>query len=332
MNGDSEGEYIMTKTLYYYNAFVTYNDQVTNIHLGEVLDNIRAVDVERRLKHLKQGTMCLMHMKDPSDNLDANDRKVVIGKYRTDKPYLSTLGTSRIDEIPDDVVELTSVFYQRNSRLLIVEYNHYGARPPALQYYLDEFMPTTDNEVWGVILEPIEPDLGFTDVSQSNDIKSISFKIDLTATDREIYHRQNLEDNHQSVLGNVLTQSIETHQEFGANFATVGFANGTKWRQNIMDPEQLVSVLRTLNLESDVFESIKVVYVSPTTGRKETLDLKNQGVLKEVIGMDHDGWEFVCDSMESFFYNRGRIGQNNHRRYTIETNVDLPNLIYNDWE
>lgn len=296
----------MVKTLYYYNAFITYNGQVTNLHLGDLLDEIRLVDVRRRLKHLKQGNICLMGMMDPHTNAnDHADRKTVIGKFRESKPFLSTLGTDRIDEIPDDVVELTSIFYRRNSRLIITEYNHYGLRPNGLVYYLNSFLPVTENDNWSVVLEQIEPNLGFNDVAQSRDIKNIEFNIDLTARNRSIYNEQNEENNHRSVLGNILSESIEIHQEFGANFAKVGFSNGKLWRRNVIDAEQLVSTLRGLDLDSDIFESIKVIYQSPTTGKKEELDLKNQGVLKEFIDIDEDGWEYICDEIEGYFYNNG---------------------------
>lgn len=321
----------MKKILYYYNAFITYNDQVTNIHLSELLDNIRGVEVGRRIKSIKQGNICLMNMKDPRTNThDENDRKVVIGKFREDKPFIGNLGTDRIDEILDDVVELTSIFYRRNSRLLIIEYNHHGMRPNGLQNYLNSFLPVTKDDNWSIILEPIEPNLGFNDVSQSRDIKNIEFKIDLTAREPRIYNEQHAEDNHRSVLGNTLTNAIDTYREFGANNATIGFSNGRKWRKNVMDAEQLVTVLRALDLESDVFESIKVVYVSPATGRKEELDLKNQGVLKDFLDIDENGWEYICDNIENHFYNRGRLGENNHLQYTIEVHKNLPNLIFTE--
>lgn len=323
----------MNKILYYFNVFITHNNQVTDIHLSKLLDSIRKEDVEKRLKHLKnQGNICLMQMEDPQENTnDANDRKVVVGKFRMDKPYISTLGTDRIDEIPDDVVELTSFFYRRNSRLLIMEYNHYGVRSNALQRYLSSFLPNSNENKWSVVLEPIEPNLGFDDISKSKDIKNIVFKIDLTSRQRQIYNAQNASNEHRSVIGNVLTNSIEAHSEFGANFATVGFSNGVKWRQNVIEPEDLISVLRSLDLDSDTFESIRVTYESPSTGRKEELDLKNQGVLKDLISINgNEGWEDICNSIEAHFYNRGRLGDKNYLSYNIEKEVNLPALIYNE--
>lgn len=334
----------MTKTLYYYNVFITYNGEVTNIHLAELLDNIKIVDVKKRVKSIKQGNICLLDMKDPYTNSnDVNDRKVVIGRFRENKPFIGNLGTERIDEIPDDVVELTSLFYRNNSRLLIVEYNHHGVRPNGLRDYLDSFLPASKDDTWSIELDPIEPKLGFNDVSQSKDIKNIDFKIDLTARNPRIYKQQLAEDNHRSVLsdilantndtsvlGNILANTIDTYQEFGANYATVGFSNGRKWRKNVIDAEQLIAVLRALDLESDVFESIKVVYFSPATKRKEELDLKNQGILKDFLDIDENGWEYICDNIEKHFYNNGRLGENNHQKYTIEVFMNLPNLKFTE--
>lgn len=323
----------MGKTLYYYQAFITYNNQVTNIHLSDLFDAILRLEDRQRLKRLKQGNISLMGVMDPYTNSnDYSDRKLVLGKFRENKPFLGNLGTDRIDEIPDDVLELTSIFYRNNSRLLIIEYNHHGLRPGGLQNYLNSFLPVTEDGRWSAVLEPIEPDLGFDDVAQSRDIKNIEFKIDLTARDRRIYHAQHEENNHRSVLGNILTESIETHQEFGANYATVGFSNGKLWRRNVIDPEQLVTTLRALDLESDIFESIKVHYVSPTTGKKENLNLKNQGVLKGFLDIDEDGWEYICNHIENLFYNNGRVGENNYLEYEIEAYTDLPDLVYTDFE
>lgn len=321
----------MGRKLYYFNSFITYNNQVTNIHLSSLLDNIRVVEPEYRIKNLKQGNMCLMHMKEPQTNrYDENDRKVVIGKFREiDKPFISNLGTDRIDEIFDDIVELTSIFYRANSRLLIVEYNHYGMRPSALEGYLNYFLPSTEDNSWSVSLEPIEPDLGFNDISQSEKIKNVEFKVDLTARNPRIYNEQQMEDFNRSVLGNILTESIETHQEFGANFATVGFSNGKKWRRNVINPEQLVNLMRAIDLDSDAFESIKIKYDSPATGKEEELDLKDQGVLKGFLDIEENGWEYICDNIEYYFYNQGRVGQNEHLNYEIDINANLPNLIFN---
>jgi hypothetical protein len=319
---------ILQKTLYFYNAFITHNEQITNIHLSDLLDGIRALNVQNRLKRIKQGNACLMNMKDPTENEhDINDRKVVLGKFRDNKPFLGNRGTDRIEEIMDDVLELTSIFYRRNSRLLVVEYNHYGLRPNGLQNYLSSFLPINEDQNWGVVLSPIEPQLGFSDIEQSHDIRKVDFRMDLTARTRRLYNQEQGEN--RSVIGEILRQSIDTHLQFGANIAHIGFGNGRKRGNDVIDSASLIPLLRGLDLESDVFESVKVKYKSPTTRKIEDLDIKNLGVLKESIDIDQDGWEYLCDILERNFYGGARTGENAHLDYEIEQHVDLPALVYN---
>ncbi|NIK11516.1 DUF6731 family protein [Alkalibacillus almallahensis] len=314
----------MEKTFYYYNCFITHNDDITNIHLSEMLDDIIVRDPAQRLKNVKQGYICLMNMKDPNtNNNDSNDRKLVFGKFRDNKPFLSTVGTDRIDEIDDDVVEITSVFYRRNSRLLIVEYNHHGARPNALQNYLSSFLPNNEDDNWAVYLEPIESNLGFQDIQNSNDIKRVDFRIDLTSRTRNLY----LEDSNESVIGDVLSNTIETHNSFGANVAYVGFGNGRK-KKDVIDPVQLVNLLRGLDLDGDIFESVKVKYTSPMTGSVEEVDVKDVGVLKIIRDVEGSGWENITDFLEIEFYQEGRVGENTYNEYTYEPD-ELPELIIN---
>ncbi|MGM8216358.1 DUF6731 family protein [Bacillaceae bacterium W0354] len=314
----------MERRIYYYNCFITHNDRVTNIHISELLNEIILLNPNERLKSIRQGNLCLMHMKPPNTNIDHNDRKVVFGKFREMKPFLGNIGTDRIDEIQDDVLELTSVFYRRNSRLLLVEYNHNGARPNALQNYLSSFLPVSENDNWTVQLEPIEPDLGFQDIANSNEIKKVEFRVDLTSRNRTIY----LNEENDSVLGEILSKSIETHNGFGANVAYVGFGNGRK-RRDIIDAESLVRLLRGLDLEGDIFDSVKVTYRSPTTRKVEEVDIKDQGVLKEIVDLEGDGWEYICDYLENRFYSHGRLGQYGYREYEYFPD-NLPELIVNN--
>ncbi|TCT23378.1 hypothetical protein EDD68_10792 [Melghiribacillus thermohalophilus] len=315
----------MERTIYFYNCFITHNNQITDIHISELMDEIRLLRPNQRLKVNNRNTICLMNMVDPTtNNYDHNDRKVVFGKFRDQKPYLGNMGTDNIIEINDDVLELTSIFYRRNSRLILAEYNHYGARPEALQKYLSSFLPKNEDDFWTVELEPVEPELGFHDIEISNDIRKVSFKVDLTARNRTIYANP----NNQSVLGDILERGIETHNNFGANVAEFSFGNGRK-RNRVIDSQSLVDLLRGLDFDGDVFESVRVRYKSPTTNRVENIDVKNQGVLKAVIDLENDGWGYICDQLEEQFYRNGRLGENDYLDYEYIP-ANLPEIIYNE--
>lgn len=318
----------MSKTFYFYNCFITYNGNYTNILFSDLIDSIMAREAHERFKSIKQGNLCMIGLADPSANSnDYRDRKIMIGKYRNNKPYLGSIGTDRIDEIEDDVLEITSAFFVSASRLVIVEYNHYGCRARGLEQYLNSFLPSSSDDTWGVEFIPIETDLGFQDVINSNDIRRLEIKLDLSNQDRTI----SLEDSYESVLGNIIRTTIDSHDYFGANSAVIGFGNGRGRRRNALDPKKLIELVSLLNLKSDLFESVKVKYYSPKRKRIAEIDLKNQGILQQSLnGLENNsGWELICDKIESYYYHNGKPGSSNQYSYEIiESN--LPDLIYNE--
>jgi hypothetical protein len=320
----------MSKTFYFYNCFISHNGEKTNIELNELIDRIMTRNSNERFKSIKQGNLCLIGMVDPTNNEnDYRDRKVVIGKYRENKPYLGNIGTDRIDEIDDDVLELTSAMFIPGSRLVMVHYNHYGCRSRGLEQYLSSFLPATQDDSWSVIFEPIENDIGFNDVRNSRDIRRLEIRLDLSNQDRTIH----AVGNHESLLGNIIGTTIESHIDFGANTATIGFGNGRGNRERIIDPARLVELVALLNLESDLYESVKVKYFSPTRGKVSEIDLKSQGILQRSLSEleDNAGWELICDSIDQDYYGNGRPGNAKHHNYEVR-NSQLPDLVYNTGE
>lgn len=304
----------MERTFHFYNCFVVYNGKITNINLTEMLDKIIVLEPSRRVRYVKQGNISLLKMQPPEKNIDYNDRKIVFGKFRTNKPYLGDIKTDRIEEIPDDVLELTSVFFRRNSRLLKIEYNHQGARPNAIENYLSEFLPIDldNNSVWQVKLYPVEPNLELGDIERSDDIRKVEINIDLTANHSNIYNAV----EHNSVLGELIDKSIETHEQMGANVASLVFGNGRK-RIKGLQADVLGKFIRGLNIDGDIFQSLRVEYISKTTQKLERVDLKNPGVLKENHRVDGNGWEFITDFMEKNFYDNGRTAEAEHNRFSL---------------
>src|SRR5690606_22717645 len=133
----------------------------------------------------------------------------------------------------------------------------------------------------------------------------------------------------ESFFGSFVEKTRESHQEFGANVATIKFGNGRK-RINIIEAQQLVRLLTHLNIEDEIFASIKVEYDSPNTGRREKVDLKNQNILKSIImeGDTGTGYEYILDQMEVNYNSNNRPGSRAYLRFEEELgHAELPEII-----
>lgn len=321
----------MSKTIHFYNCFITHNGNRTTINLSDFLDAVYLKDPNDKFRNLRAGEMSLPDMIEPDPN-DVNtyqNRSVGVAKYRDKKPYTGQKRTDQANIITQDVLELTSMTAIPNEYLLIIEYNHYGARPSHIQSYLDSFLPKGEGDRWEVEFIPIEPERGIGDVLGSNDIRYIEFKLNLQVPMPGV----EAINADVSLIGDVLGLARSAREGFGANTATVCFGNGRN-RQETINAEQLIELIRVLDLDSDAFESVKVRYKSPTTRNVEFIDLKNAGILKRVIMEEEigDGWELISEHINRDYINN-RPGSGYYVRY-IDNIIaaDLPPLIEYDSE
>lgn len=317
----------MSKTIHFYNCFLKNNGMRTTINLSTFLDRVYLTDPNEKFRQLKVGEMSLPDMiqPNPTDVNTFQNRSVGIAKYREKKPYTGQKRTDQTNVITADVLEMTGVVAIPQEYLLLIEYNHYGARPAHIQAYLNSYLPKTDADLWEVELIPIQPERGFDDVLESDEIRSIEFKMNLQIP----LPRIEANEGEISILGELLQLSRDAHESFGANTATICFGNGRS-RQETINANDLINLLQTLDLDSEVFESIKVKYRSYQTGNIELIDLKNAGILKRII-MEHDdndGWEYIANSMSDDYFNNNRPGSGYYTRYTDEIlAMELPPLV-----
>jgi len=301
--------------------------------MHDLIDKIYKVDARRRFKSIKKvGNICMISSEAPDTNNsngqphDYRIRKTVIAKYRSNKPYLGNRGTDRIEEIIDDVLEATSVVFFPNSYLVAIEYSNSGARKKAIEIYLDSFLPSKENDNWTVEFIPVESRLGFSDVQDSQSIRAIEFKLDLTTADRTVFKNNTHFD---SITGDLLKDAINSHNDFGANTATIIFGNG-HFRKDVIDAKSLIELIAALNWESSIFDSIKVRYVSPTTHDIEKIDLKNDGVLKSILDVDDNAsWRLISDQTVEEYYAEAQPGNSAHHNYE-KFAIELPELVYNN--
>lgn len=309
----------MNIKIYYYNPFITLNGQKTNIPFYRLLDKIRTRPVAERFKLTRHGEYSLLRMRDPRANRDISDRFVCFADYRARKPKLGEKGSDRFEDIQDDVFESTNCFFQSSENLFIIEYNHYGAKCKQIEEYLSKFLPSTETHNWGVELIELEPRIGLTDVIDSNDIRSLDLKLDVTSNQRNQLIQQGHNEQESLVL-NVLNDIVDAQEEIGGNIAQLYIGNGRK-KDNLLNSDAVKNFIRLIDYDSDLFMSIKIKYFSPSLGKVHEIDIKNASILKSEIEAEGDAWETIADAMEEHFYDAGRLGNGQNARHLRDIRV-----------
>lgn len=315
----------MKINLYYYNAYITFNGQKTNLPFSRILDDVMVLDDRQKFSATKHGEYSLLRMRHPSQNTDINDRSVCFADYRVRKPKIGERGGDRFEDIDEDVFESTNCFYQHTNNLFIIEYNHYGAKAKQIESYLSSFLPNNEALRWGIELMELDPDVSLGDVLDSDDIRFLDIKLDVT-THKKNQINQPQEPNY--LRENIINPVVAAQEELGGNVAQIYFGNGRK-KDNLLDVDAVKNLINALDLDSDLYISIKVKYYSSILERLTEIDLKNASVLKNEIAVDGDSWETIADSIEETFYSYGRLGEGKHNRFNDEITVvsDFPKII-----
>lgn len=311
----------MTRTILYYNVYITFNGEKTNLRLADLIDRIIQFDDVERFWRTKNLSLLYLKMIDINNPLNLYNRSFAIAKYRDNyRPYTGRIGTNIATQIEDDVIEFTCCSYIDRSRQLLIEYNHHGCRPNEIARYYSSFLPKNEGAVWDICLEPIDATRGLNVIRQAHRINSIEFKIDCT---------QPLPNfQAETFLGNYIRRTVESHVEFGANIATIKFGNGRR-RLEIIEAQTLIQMVALLNLEEDVFSSVKIEFVN-ADNVKETIDLKNGNILKDIIlqNVDATGYEFIIDQMEISYDINHQPGNTAYQRFpNLIRNMNLPELV-----
>lgn len=301
--------------VYYYNPYLEKNGTKTSIPFYQLLDHIYPMEPEQKHKELKIGEYSLLKMRDPRNNFtDINDRSVCLADYRDRKPKIGERRSDRFEDIDDDVIESTNFFFQNSSNLLMMEYNHYGAKANHFEKYLSSFLPSDEETTWSVVLEEISAPIGLRDVLDSGKIHALEIKLDLSTSQQRLFID---ETEQRSVILNAIEGIANGQEEIGGNVATISFGNGRK-RDNRLKTGDVKAIIRVLDLESDNYINIRVDYFSNALGRRNEIDLKNAHILKDEIDTDGDAWETIADSLERHFYENGRNGQEGYTRFISE--------------
>lgn len=316
----------MSTTIHFYNCFLKHNGQITNVSISDFLDGVISLDEGQRFVENDLGEYSLIEMIMPTLNPNSNqlDRIVGFANYRDKKPFLGARGTDQKDEISGDILELTTALFIPTYHLAVIEYNHFGARPKHIERYLNQYLPKEEGNHWDFELIQIETQNSFNDIRQSNDIRNVEIKLDLLSNQTDIFEENIPQD---SISYRVLNEPVQAYREFGANVATISLGQG-RHKSNPMDFDTLLNLLQVLDLESDMFASVKVRYFSPTARRLITADLKNEGVLKKVISEneDHTAFESIGFAISEYYYTQSnRLANSEWRNHATELlGIELP--------
>lgn len=315
----------MKKYTYLYNCFITLNGERTNIELDDFLDKIIPLDAAKREKKIKGTEYILKGMMPEINSVKSRNRQVGFGKYRDHKPYEAEKGTDFAELIKKDILEMSSALFIPHQKLLVVEYNHYGPRINAIAHYLSSFLPKDENNIWGIEILPVETNLGWKDIAESNDIRRIEIKLDVAGRSKHFITKTN---QPESLLVKLIRQTVETHSQFGANTALICFGNGRK--KVGIQSQQLLSLLELLAYEeSELFETVKIKYKSQSTGRMEEVDLKHDGVKSMILkNVDkNNNWEYICDEISNEYYEAKEPASSTFSKHAPFKSAKLPDII-----
>lgn len=307
----------MATTIQFFNVFIKKDENYTSVNISDFLDNIISLDEAIRFARKSYGSFSLIDMFLPVQNPNNNplDRLVAFASYRDKKPFTGQRGTDRKDEIPDDVLELTTCLFIPHSHLAIIEYNHFGIRPKNIERYLNNFL--NQESGWSIEFIPVETENSFTNVRNAEEIKNIELKLDLLSYTANIFN--NPPQQIQSIT-TAINGTADSFKNIGANVATINLGQG-RYRNN-MDLDNLVFLLQQLDTDNDAIASIKVKYKNSATHKVETIDLKNEGILKKVILEDNNStaFESIAIGISEYYYEHS----NSLASYNWRTIVEQP--------
>jgi hypothetical protein len=315
----------MSRTVLFFNCFITYNGSFTKLPLERFLDKVRVLDENKRFRNIpKNGAQSMLGMVSPDPKKNPRYRKITIGKYRDNKPYEGQKGTDIATLIKNDVIELTSMLFVPDSYLACVEYNHHGPRINNIEAYLSSFLPYSDEHKWKVVMMPVQTTLGITDVKASNDIRNIEFNLNLRSNTRNQFDKK----KNKTILEDLFSKMAGARDSFGANTSKITFGNGHKRKkEEIIEAQKLIELIELIDIQDELYESVRVTFMHK--GKNYTLDLKNEGILKRTI-MENDtatGWEYVANKIEEDFIN-GKPGSTKWTSYIKEmVDAKLPEII-----
>ena len=297
----------MSRTVHYYNVYLTKNGKKTDLYFTDFLDKVRLIDWQDRIRMINNAPIALFALKVPQNSIN---RIFAVGKYRQDiKPYVGDIQFEKADLIRQDIIEMVTAGVIPQSRTVALEYNMYGSKVRDLQEYFNSFFPE-GTERWRVEFEPIDSERSLRDVQESNDIRRVEIKLNVHDG---LLNRfaEPCQSNEQprSLFAAIVASAGVVNDSLDASVVSLAFGSGRK-KDEIMNVSEVIKLVEIMDLEIDVIQSLKVRYRNAKTGRIEDLDLKYAGILKDTIDINDPeiGWEFLGDRILENYFNKNSPG------------------------
>lgn len=258
-------------------------------------------------------------------------RIIPFGKFRLDyKPFTGAIKSPSYKEIKEDVVELVTLVYDSKYRTIAMEYNLYGAKKKLIEQYFSSFLPQTENENWEVKMEEIISTFNEKELESTVQIKDIEISINFSKNQKE-YIKEGI-----SIKNNCLLNSFgmleNISDDYSANIIRLKIG-ALQDRKASIKKETLLFFLKTLNIDSDCIEFIRIRYKN-SKQEMETVDLKNiNTVLKvrvlEDIQDKNPAPEFLGNAIIEIFENHSSLLLNSYIKFmknSCEINI-MPKIF-----
>lgn len=316
----------MRFTVRYYNVCITKNEELTDVEFNLFLDYV----MQQNNKQVDN--MYLKKMKSKFAMTNSNDRVISLADYRIRKPKKGEKNTDNYENIDDDIFEQTNCFYQHSEKLFIVEYNHLGAKIPAIKKYLESFLPQLSdqsNDIWKIEFFEIPAEHSIQNIMSAQEITKLDIQLNITSSQvnylkditeenlpytEQVTPTNSLKTNVKEYLNTTMQEILKTSTLFGGQNRWLSFSRGKKRKP--LDTAALKTLLNFLDLESDLFQSVTIDYKSSIGIAFNNINLKHSKVLSRSIECTDDFWEIIADSIENFYYNKSnRLGNGYYRRH-----------------
>lgn len=314
-------------TLQYYNVFITKNEQITDINFTKFLD--WAI----KMKDHKYENVYFKDMKLDSEMEDTNDRAMIFADYRIRNPKEGPRGSSISKDVQGELFEQTVAFYKSSAHLLIFEYNYYGAKISAILKLFRSLLPTDTDDKWDIIFCELSAQHSINNVLTAKEITDLKIKLNLTSSQVDIFRKNNKEkqtytkqlvakeetiNEINNYVESTLEHAVNHHALFGGGSWLLNLTRG-KARQEF-NLDAIKALLVTLDIDSNIFESVKLNYKDQNNNTYKNIDLKNSKVLSKKIDCDGDGWQYLTRLIQEDYYNN-QEHNNEFSKYPIENRI-----------
>lgn len=323
----------MARKFHYYNVVITLNGTATTLYFSDFLEAVMNIEWHNRLRKIKFHPTALFDVKKPDHDLDQTCRVACIGKYRQSiKPYAGDINSDQASMIDKDIIEMVTLVTVPMVRTVLVEFNYFGVKVQDIEDYLNSFFPMDNpRKQWAVSFLPVDSELSLADIRRSNDIKSVTLKMNAEDEDfAAMLLRSQNPSQSSSVFGGLMNLAGTINEETDAPIVELSFGKGRK-RKVDLDSVEILRLIDLLQInENDSILSCRVKYKTPQSKKTQELELKNIGIKSDSVlegDKANHGWEFIGDKILERYIEKGRQGSIATRRMPYDEEANMPVLV-----